>query len=333
MIFDIYNPYENQTVTTEYVSVIEKCLNLNNVETQYINVLKKDRENKGKGIIVILPSAAIKAKKAGYKKIILWVQGASAEESRLRNNSNLRYYLLNAVEKLGLKCADLILFVSETMKDYFENKFKTEYKNSYIMPCFNNEIEKEYFYTEKKYEKNVFIYAGSLAPWQCFEPTVEFYKRIENSIPDASFRVLVKDHETAKKILEKHGIKNYSLGFVPQSEIGKEMAKAKFGFCLREDSIINRVATPTKLSTYIAHGVIPIYSSYIEDFTRQAKNCPYCMCVDYSAANGADAVIELCRKNVDSDSVYSAYTELFGNYFSKSYHEKLLSEKIKEIII
>ncbi len=332
MIFDIYNPYENQTVTTEYVSVIEKCLNLNGIETQNIDVLEKRKENKDRGIIVILPSAAIRAKNAGYKKIVLWVQGASAEESRLRNNSNFRYFLLNFIERKGLKCADLILFVSETMKEYFENKFKMVYDNCYIMPCFNNEIDKEYFYTENKYQDNMFIYAGSLAPWQCFEPTVGFYKKIEECIPNASFRVLVKDHKTAAEILKKYGVKNYSLGFVPQSEIGKEMAKAKFGFCLREDSIINRVATPTKLSTYIAHGVMPVYSSSIEDFARRAGECLYCICVDYAEEKSEEEIVRLCKDKISPDGVLKEFTEKFGNYFSKEYHQKLLSEKIKDIL-
>ncbi len=332
MIFDVYNPYENQTVTTEYVSVIEKCLNLNGVQTQHIDVLEKNPENKNKGIIVIIPSAAIKAKRAGYGKIVLWVQGASAAESYMRHHSVARYVVLSGFEIVGLKCADLILFVSQTMKDYFEKKFKTKFPNSYIMPCFNNEIDEKYFYNEKKYNNNVFVYAGSLAAWQCFEPTVKFYKQIEEKVPNAFFRVLVKDHETAKKILDKYEVKNYSLGFVPQSEIGNEMAKAKFGFCLREESIVNRVATPTKLSTYIAHGVMPVYSSCLVDFERQAKDCEYCFCIDHNASEGAETIIKACNEKTDASDVLNVYRKFFGEYFSKAYHENTLSQIMKNVL-
>jgi len=332
VLFDIYNPYENQTVTNEYVSVIEQCLNLNNVETQYIDVLEKKSENKEKGIVVIVPSAAFKARCVGYKKIVLWVQGAAAAESYMRNKSILRYAALSYLEFCGLKSADLILFVSQTMKEYYENRFKLKLDNSYIMPCFNNEIEKDYFYTDGKYENNVFIYAGSLAPWQCFEPTVKFYKQIEDMVPDAFFRVLVKDHETAKGILDKYGVKNYSLGFVPQSEIGNEMAKAKFGFCLREDSIVNRVATPTKLSTYIAHGVMPIYSSYLLDFKKQSGKCRYCFCVDHNDSSETNFMKKVCFENIKADDVFNVYSKTFGNYFSKEYHGKALSEFMKCVL-
>lgn len=329
MVYDIYNPYENQTVTSDYVSLIEKCLNANHAETEHITSIAKNPENKEKGIVVVLVVDAIKAKFAGYKKVILWVQGAAAAESFMRRKSRLRYAVLSAAEFLGLKCADLVLFVSNTMQEYYENRFKFKIKNSYIMPCFNNEIDEKFFVTPQKYENNVFVYAGSLAPWQCFEPTVKLYKEIENRVENASFRVLVKDHETAKTILDKYGVKNYSLGFVPQSEIGKEMAKAKFGFCIREDSIVNRVATPTKLSTYIAHGVMPVYTDYLVDFKRQSQGCPYCFCVDYNDPVAAETIADACKSVTTPEDVIDSYTKYFGNYFSKKHHEKELSEAIK----
>lgn len=332
MRFDVYNPYENQTVTADYVSVIEKCLNLNGVETEYINALEKKAENKNKGIVVVVVTDAIRARRAGYGKVVLWVQGAAAAESYMRRKSRLRYIVLSVIEFLGLRCSDLILFVSQTMKEYYEKRFRIKLDNSYIMPCFNNEIEEKYFRTPGKYESNVFIYAGSLAPWQCFEPTVKLYKQIEDKVPDASFRVLVRDHETAKGILDKYGVKNYSLGFVPQSEIGGEMAKAKFGFCLREDSIVNRVATPTKLSTYIAHGVMPVYSSYLVDFGRLASGCGYCYCVDLDSPEGAEKLIKACGAEIGAENVLKEYSEIFGNYFSKAYHEELLAQSMKNLL-
>ncbi len=332
MIFDIYNPYENQTVTADYVSVIEKCLGLNGVDTNCISSLEGKAENKSKGIVVVVVTDVIRAKRAGYGKVVLWVQGAAAAESYMRRKSLLRYIVLSIIEFFGLKFADLVLFVSQTMQEYYEKRFKIKIKNSYIMPCFNNEIDEKYFHTPEKYENNVFIYAGSLAPWQCFEPTVRFYKEIEDKVENSSFRVLVKDHETAKAILDKYEVKNYSLGFVPQSEIGNEMAKAKFGFCLREDSVVNRVATPTKLSTYIAHGVMPIYSSYLVDFSRQSAKCPYCFCVDHNASGSGKLIVDACRKKISGENVLSAYSELFGDYFSKAYHEKKLSERMKNVL-
>lgn len=332
MIFEVYNPYENQTVTAEYVSVIEECLGLNGVKTHSIVLIEKKSENKEKGIVVVSMKDAFRAKKAKYGKIVLWVQGASAAESYMRNRSAARYVALSGIEFFGLKSADLILFVSNTMKEYYENKFKMKLGNSYIMPCFNNEIDEKYFYTENKYSDNIFVYAGSLAPWQCFEPTVKFFKQIEEKVPNAFFRVLVKDHETAKSVLDKYAVKNYSLGFVPQSEIGNEMAKAKFGFCLRENSIVNRVATPTKLSTYIAHGVMPVYSNYLVDFKRQSDGCAYCFCIDHNNSDSVQTIIDVCNNKTNAGDVLDVYKSFFGEYFSKDYHKKTLSETMKIVL-
>lgn len=45
----------------------------------------------------------------------------------------------------------------------------------------------------------------------------------------------------------------------------------KFGFVLRDDIAVNNVATPTKLSSYLSAGVIPIYSSALKDFYEKTK--------------------------------------------------------------
>lgn len=42
------------------------------------------------------------------------------------------------------------------------------------------------------------------------------------------------------------------------SELNKEYKESHYGFILREDLIVNRVACPTKLIEYLAMGIVPI---------------------------------------------------------------------------
>jgi hypothetical protein len=329
MLYDIYNPYENQTVTKEYVSIIETALNNTGIETRYVQELNRKAAMGSNGVVVIIPLDVLKAKFAGYRSVILWAQGVSPEESYMRHQSRLRYHVLSWVERTGLKRANIAVLVSDVMREHYEKKYSLRLNCRYIMPCFNNEIDERFFRTKGKYEGNTFIYAGSMAPWQCFEETIRFYKAIEKQVEDAELRVLVKDQNQAKRILEKYQIRNYSIGFVPQEQIGKEMAKAKFGFCLREDSVVNHVATPTKLSTYIAHGVMPIYSKSLKDFAHQAEGCPFCFAVDLHDVHSADQIIDFCKRKTTAGDVFGAYTEIFGTYYSKEYHVRQLSNVLR----
>ena len=333
MTFDIYNPYSNQAVTKCYVSVIERALNSLSFPTKQVTQLRRRKENSNHGIIVIAARDAIKAKLAGYKKVILWVQGAMAEESYMRHHSKMRYIVLSCMEAVGLRVADFILFVSQAEKEYYSKKLKLKLDNSYVMPCFNEEIDERFFKDQNRYRENRFVYAGGLSVWQCFEPTVRLYRKIEEQVPDAHFRVLVKDHEAAKRVLEQYGVKNYSLGFVPPEEVGAEMAKAKFGFCIRENNVVNRVATPTKLSNYISCGVMPIYSEYIEDFHSRAKKCSYCFCAnpDFSETT-VNEIVQACRTNFSPEDVYLCYRELFGEYYSAVSHIDKLSQVLRKLI-
>ena len=335
MTFDVYNPYSNQSVTNDYVNIIEKTLNKLGHETQQIEKIINSGMNKKKGIVVILPGAVRLAKKAGYQKIIVWFQGLSAEESFMRNHSYLRRFILRKIEKYALKNASFILFVSQKMKEYYESIIGHKIDSCYIMPCFNEEINKNSFFEPGKYDNNVFIYTGSLAAWQCFEQTIELYSEIERKTDNCSLRLLVKDKEKAEEIIKRYGVKRYSIDFVPKERVSEDTVKAKFGFCLRSDSIVNKVATPTKLSSYISQGVMPIYSEHLNDFHQIAKGSPNCFIYQFDESNKESyikRIIEACQIQQNPEEIYSDFKERFGEYYSKSYHIEMLHMRLKDIL-
>lgn len=324
MNIDVFNPYAQKEATEFHVKIITDCCEAMGCQINKIEAIRGHKNNREKGIIVIAAKDVIKAKLCGYKFILLRNGGISPEESFMRHHSYPRYYVLSIIEMIGLCLADFRVFVSECMLNHYARKYKIKKDNCYVMPCFNDEIKREFFYSNK-YKNNVFIYAGSLSVWQCFEKTVEVYKQIEEQVEDAFFRVLVKDAEGAKRVLEKHHVRNYSIDYVPVNVIAEEMRKAKFGFCLRENEKVNQVATPTKLSNYVSNGVIPIYSKYLGDFEKIAKNSKYCISVDNEKIN-IDKIVEFCRKDIMEEDIYEDFKECFGMYYSKEHHLERLSE-------
>ena len=333
MRFDIYNPYKNVAVTKDYIQIIEESLQNAGHETQIVTALSKTKENRKNGIVCVSTANARRAAKCGYGTVILWVQGAAEAESFMRNHSWLRYWVISARNWDAFRKTDFVLFCSETMKRYYEKKCATKFENFFIMPCFNDEIHEPSFRTENKYKNNVFTYAGSLAVWQCFEPTVALYREVEKRVNNCSFHVLTGEREEAEAILKKYGVERYSLDFVPREQVAEKMAKAKFGFCLREDDVVNRVATPTKFSSYIGNGVIPVYSEYVEDFHSIAKDCEYCVCANpWDLGEPVEKLVELCEIDCDPEAVYREFDKAFGKYYSREYHVEKLTARLKEFL-
>lgn len=326
---DFYYPYTNGIVTDKYFSVILgafKKLGIN-----YSKIESFDRKSSS-SILVAAVQDATRAKKAGYKQVFLWLQGIIPEESYLRNHSKLRRGILSFLENKGLNKADFVFYVSNAMREHFKTKYGYDNDHFYIMPCFNDELHKEAFFADGKYRNNVFLYAGSLDAWQCFRETATLYARIEQKVENCSFRVLTKDGETAKKIIEEQGIQNYSLDYVPSDQIGKEMEKAKFGFSIRKDDPVNRVATPTKLSTYVSYGVMPIYSHCLQGFDETAHDNQFCICIDRDE-NAFSKLVDMCYTDADPDEVYRQMEDTFGEYYSSSYHIEQIAEVLREWLL
>lgn len=328
MIIDIYNPYTNQDVTVDYVSIIVSALKLLGHQPVYCDKISKNK--KEKGIIVIAELDAIKARLKGYKKIILWQQGVWGEESYMRNNSKIRFFITSWLEKKAIKLSDMVFMVSDEMRLHYLKKYKFEPRNYFIMPCFNEEFDKNQF-MKHNYSKNVFIYAGGLSKWQCFEKTMDLYKNIENKYGEkVELRILTKDIETAKNIIENKGICNYSIDFVPKEKVREEMKYAKFGFCIREDNPVNNVATPTKLSSYVCNGVIPIYSAAIRDFSKVAKSSNYVLNID--SPDYIDRLDNLITNEIKTEALYDDYSKTFGNYYSKTKYINQILLILKKVL-
>lgn len=199
--------------------------------------------------------------------IINWFQGVVAEEAYLTTNSIFRKKLWHFFEGFTLRYSELNIYVSDQMKLYFEKSYNVKSKKYFIMPCFNKELNLDLI-DNNKYLTPTFVYAGSLAKWQCIEQTLELYALLEKELPNASITLLTKEKDYALNLIKKYNIQNYNISYVSLKDLDLELAKYKYGFLLREDHIVNNVATPTKMNSYLAVGVIPIYSSSLKAFDQ-----------------------------------------------------------------
>ena len=297
---------------------IEECLHQGTKEDLYIVTILDD---------------VIKLRLRGRRNICCWYQGILPEESFMRNSSKFRFYALSVQERFSLNQCRINFFVSQAMLDHYNRKYKKQYnENSYILPCFNTEINESAFFFKEKYRNNYFVYAGGLQVWQCFNQTLSVYKRIEDlQYPDTKLIVMTKDQDLASEMIRAVGIKNYETGYTSPKDLPNVLSKVKFGFVLREDTPVNKVSTPTKISTYLSCGIIPIYSECINAFNSIASKMNYVIPWQ-DTDDSLSRVKRMMEKDIDGNVILSEYKMIFDTYYSNEYHINNIASMLKELL-
>ena len=321
---------KNLNAIDYYICVIEKGLQKTGIEIKRIKDLNDINEE---DIVVTTDAHSFFSvwEKNKKQRIIIWFQGIAPEEMRCLKGNNIKWLLKSFVwsyfERIALKHATFCIFVSESMRQHFKKKYGYNHINYFIMPCFNQEINKNCF-TEDKYLHPTFVYAGGLAKWQCFEETLLIYKVIKNRINNARLYLYTHEKERAKSIVYNLGIDDVEIKSVEYHEMQKELAGKKYCFLIREDIQINHVATPTKLNTYMAAGCIPIFSNVIDAFKENLGKIDYKIEYKGNMNQLADELLIFENKRINPDTIYCEYKALFDEYYSKEKYSLELCEKL-----
>lgn len=316
----------NEMVTQYYFDIIIKSISDDfseiSVFKQFSDVRSLDKKNY---FIVGEAKHLFALYLLGFRNFIFWAQGAVSEESYMRHHSKIRFRLLGFLERFALQHAMMCFCVSNYQVDFYERKYKINIlSKTIIMPCFNVVLQSDSFMTKRKYERNTFCYIGSLAAWQCFQETVELYSKIEQKLNyDCVLKVFTSQRAEARNVIEKSKIRNYSIDFVEPSRLSEAVADCKYGFLLRKDNPVNNVATPTKLSTYLANGIIPIFSDSIKDFVSLSGT--YNCMLKLSNIRDFESVINHVSIPIKSFDVLNSCEALFKDY----YNEAIYTERIK----
>lgn len=310
----------NDNATAFYIKVIQKAVLSNGGKVAYTSDL--DEIYTDDIVIVIHPYHFLQVYMKRPKKIISWIQGVTPEECWMTTKNPfsriIKYILYSIEEKLLLKNSSLIFFVSEQMHQHYKKKYGYNKNNYFIMPCFNQYLNIDAFNNDK-YSVPKFVYSGSLAKWQCFEETVILFKMIREEIKDATFTIYTSERELAKTILEKYGIEA-ELKYVPYNQMADEMKVYKYGFLIREDVVVNRVATPTKMNSYLANGIIPIYSNVIGAFAKEFKGKKFFIPMNNNIDGSIGKLVALESSLIEASDVLSEYQEIFSQYYSEPYY-------------
>jgi glycosyltransferase involved in cell wall biosynthesis len=241
-------------------------------------------------------------------KIVFWIQGILPEESYMRNKSFLRKITLEILEKIALHLSDKFIFVSIAMRDYYLSKLYIMENNYAIVPCvselkYNNKIQ--------KIEKS-FLYIGSLAPWQCFDKVLKIFDTIRKKHIDSILHIITLEKEKVENIICEMLI-NHANIFVysieDRSKLSDILSMFQFGFLIRENNIVNNVASPIKLAEYLSCGINIIIDNENSYFSTMLK--------EYNAGYIFNSNIS--NENIPLDSNTNSSLSLYNDFFSIEY--------------
>lgn len=199
---------------------------------------------------------------------IIDLHGVVPEENKLANN-NFKYHLYNLCEQMIFKKISVAICVTNAMVLHYKAKFSSsniKYVVFSILPETTSKIKIQK--DIKNNEINV-VYSGNTQKWQNIDLMINFIK--SNMYNNINYIILTNELSKMNELIEKQipdlKSKRIQVLSVSPEDLYKYYEIAHYGFILRNDIAVNRVACPTKLIEYMSYGIIPIIlSPKIGDF-------------------------------------------------------------------
>lgn len=248
--------------------------------------------------------------------IYLWKQGDTASESFMKHRNYLRKWVLQLIDAYTLRRVAGVVYVSESMKNYYENKYNIKAKNI-IVPCLSEFADYE---TSVERMPNSFVYIGGLSVWQCFDEILQIYAKIRT--PDSIFHVITLEVDDAKKkVLHYIGDdKNIEIyGINDRKLIPEVLHRFQYGFLIRKNDIVNMVAAPIKFLEYLSCGVNVIMTNAITSYAKIVEEKDLGTVININSKS-------ICI-NKYNPSAKQVYKELFNRQSYVEEYSRLLSSK------
>lgn len=237
-------------------------------------------------------------------RLIMDLHGASPEEILFHHPPSrwqkIAFNQESAFERDILLNSDFIMCQSDNMIEHLKSKYIDTHARFHSFQCsvrsdlFRYDFEMRSRYRQKlgvKDEDTLFVYCGSFHKWQNIFYSVDIFSEFYNNCAASSVFVIMCPNP-GDELLEYA----YELGLddhifkiikVPHEEVSAYLNAADIGFLIRDDCVMNRVASPTKLGEYLACG-LPVIVGDVAHYWPAANIDSTCFCfVDLGDAMGA----------------------------------------------
>ncbi len=229
---------------------------------------------------VLAANLALQLKRTGLAKIVGYDgRGAMAAEWReyhVVENTQMRLQIFE-LEKRAVLESDFRISVSSRLIHYWKDEFGYHSENHVIIPCTLSQhfildlaSKDDLIQTRKalnwKPDDIGMVYAGSTAGWQSFERLSGFLRPALQQNPKIKVLFLSKLDENNKK-LQQQFPDQVQIKWLNPVDVQKYMSACDYGLLLRDKSVTNKVAAPTKFAEYLACGLSVVISDELGDYS------------------------------------------------------------------
>ncbi|MBK8846817.1 MAG: hypothetical protein IPO27_09850 [Bacteroidetes bacterium] len=168
--------------------------------------------------------------------------------------------------------------VSNHLVIYWKNTFNYADQNHVVIPCtLNSGFRKLEITTEKiKAARNhlnfaddecILVYSGSTSGWQSFYLISDFLKQLFSVSKKYQVVFLSESNKEIEKLISEFP-DLVTQRWLPHKQVQKVLMACDYGVMIRENSITNRVASPTKFAEYLSAGLKILTSDNLGDYTE-----------------------------------------------------------------
>ncbi|HNF41408.1 MAG TPA: glycosyltransferase [Bacteroidia bacterium] len=223
-------------------------------------------------------------------------------------------------EKSVVLNVDFRIAVSEELVKYWNERYGYSENKHVVIPCtlntsFRPEIlkQEEIENARKKMKFNaddiILVYSGSTAGWQSFDLLQGFLQKIINNNKNIKVLFLSEKDKNVDQLKAEFPDKIFQT-FVKHSEVSGILKSCDIGILIREKSVTNQVASPTKFAEYLSAGLPVIISEGIGDYTSFVKQNDCGWVLDESP-------LQMNRLNI---SERNRLLQLVNDHFTKKSH-------------
>jgi hypothetical protein len=196
----------------------------------------------------------------------------------------IKAWFYSRIEKFCFKNSSLNVYVSEVMQSHYRTLYPAHPGEDLIFAPNSSPSEtdclKQPITNNRQLisddNKILFIYSGNSQKWQNIGLMLDCIQRLDN--PNYEFLILSGQKKRFERLIKRKKITAGKIRVisVQPEELDEYYKRAHYGFILRDDILVNRVANPTKLAEYLQYGIIPIvklveigdYADYNYEFLR-----------------------------------------------------------------
>jgi hypothetical protein len=239
-------------------------------------------------------------------KVITDLHGLAPEEELLQGNAG-RAAFFGQFEETMIRQSAALVTVTDAMARHFEMKYPGTTTPTILLPIVD-EIPAAPASRRTAGPRPVVVYAGGAQSWQNVGAMMDAVARCR---ADFDFAFYSDQVDALRDAARRAGVaERIRFGCAAPAELPAIYAAADFGFVLRDASPVNRVSCPTKLSEYLAYGVVPVVDLVeIGDFARLG----YCyVALSDFLAGRVPAPLELEAMRQRNRAVFAAIQAAFA---------------------